>query len=164
MADPESLETCTPRSNFIFMQFLAKIWPNNRFLLWTQGLVLSRLGNPGSATGYLTSYFKEIQHSKNLSKILDVNFRVTFGECFAKNQSVKNIALLSMMWFQKIIWKCITLMNSHSNIVWGRHRCHLAMKMISTQCHCRKWLMMTCAWRQSSRVWMRMYVCRCGCC
>ena len=38
--------------SFIFMQFLAKIWPNNWFLLHTQGWH-PRLENPGSATGYL---------------------------------------------------------------------------------------------------------------
>ena len=41
--------------SFIFIQFSVKILSNSRFFLRTQGLApLPRLGNPGSATGFIT--------------------------------------------------------------------------------------------------------------
>ena len=42
--------------SFIFMQFLGKIWPNNRLAPPPWGLVAPVWGNPGSATVKLTSY------------------------------------------------------------------------------------------------------------
>ena len=49
----KSLSLADLRGMQFFMQFSAKILPNNRFLPQTQGLAHPLLGNPGSATEYI---------------------------------------------------------------------------------------------------------------
>ena len=47
-------------NSFIFKQFSANIWQNNRFFALISGVGASPLGNPGSATGHFLSRLKSL--------------------------------------------------------------------------------------------------------